>query len=91
MFGPSAGQTFAGVLLGVGLAVAGFLVAVLGDGFNGGNRVAAAVFGGVGIGLAIWVWRLRRWRLAVCPGGLVQLRAGGVEELRWADMVAVAS
>jgi hypothetical protein len=89
VFGPSSGQTFAGVLLGVGLAAVGFAVAVLGDGFGDGNRIAAAVFGVAGVGLTIWVWRLRRWRLAICPGGLVQLRAGSVEELRWADMVEV--
>jgi hypothetical protein len=89
VFGPSPGQTFAGVLLGVGLATGGFAVAVAGSGLDGGNRVAAAVFGAAGVGLAVWVWRLRRWRLAVCPGGLLQLRAGGVEELRWADMTEV--
>ena len=89
VFGPSGGQTFAGVLLGVGLSAAGFAVAVAGDGLDWGNRIAGAVFGGVGIGLAAWVWRRRRWRLAVCPGGLVQLRAGGVEELRWADITEV--
>ena len=89
VFGPSPGQTFAGVLLGVGLAAIGFAVAVAGDGLGAGNRVAAVVFGVAGLGLAVWVWRLRRWRLAVCPGGLVQLRAAGVEELRWADMTEV--
>jgi hypothetical protein len=89
VFGPSPGQTFAGVLVGVGLATVGFAVAATGDGFGTGNRLAFAAFGAAGVGLAVWVWRLRRWRLAVCPGGLVQLRAGGVEELRWADMTEV--
>lgn len=86
VFGPSRGQTFAGVVLGAGLAAAGLATAVL----SGGESIlGAGVFVAVGAALALWVWRLRRWQLAVCPSGLVQFNADGSEELHWAEMTEV--
>lgn len=89
LFGPSPGQTTAGVVVGLVIAALGAAVAVWADATSTFNRVGAAAASVTGLGLAVWFWRLRRWRLAICPGGLVQVRGGAVDVLQWAEITEV--
>jgi|SRR6516164_7762967 hypothetical protein len=45
------------------------------------------VFGGAGF--VVWLWLTRRFRVLVCPGGLIQIRGGKVETFGWTEIVSV--
>jgi hypothetical protein len=89
VYRPSRGQTFAGVLVCSGAAVVCFAAAAFGCGFDVTNRVCGALLGAGCAGLGYWLHRQRKWRLVIFTGGLVQVRAGGVDELAWADVTEV--
>jgi hypothetical protein len=36
--------------------------------------------------MTYWIYGLRKWRLWVCPGGVVQQRAWGTDEIAWSDV-----
>jgi hypothetical protein len=74
------------MLLGGSLAAACFVAAVLVDGFNLFGRLLAVGAGLAGVAFAYWVYRQQRWRLALYPGGLVQVRAWGIDEVAWSQV-----
>jgi hypothetical protein len=89
MFSPSRGQTMAGVMAGLGIIIAGWLLAL-----NDSMPIRVQAFyaaGGTigGLGIALWTWRLRRWRLLVCADGLIQVGAWKRQALRWTEVMAV--
>lgn len=86
VYRPSAGQTVVGVFLATLAAVGAFAVAAFGCGFDVTNRVCAVVLGVMASAFAVWLYRQRRWRLVIFADGLVQVRAGGVDELLWSDV-----
>jgi hypothetical protein len=86
VYRPSNGQTFAGTLMCAAFAAGGFAAAVVGCGLDVTNRVCGALFGLIFLALGAWLFRLRKWRLVLFAGGVVQVRAGGVDELGWAEV-----
>jgi hypothetical protein len=86
IYRPSGGQTTLGILLAVVLVGMGVAVAVLGEQLGPWNRYAAGGVAVTGLVFAFWVYRLRRWRLAIGPNGLVQIRAWRVDAVPWADV-----
>jgi hypothetical protein len=88
-YGPSPGQTFAGVLVTGGAATLMFAIAVFGFGFDGTNRICGGLLGLGAVVLGYWIYRQRRWRLAIFSEGIVQVRSGGVDEVLWSEVKEV--
>ena len=86
VYRPSNGQTFAGVLICGLFATGAFAVAAFGVGFDATNRACAVLVGAMCVGLGAWLFRLRKWRLVLFAGGVVQVRASGIDELGWAEV-----
>jgi hypothetical protein len=86
VYRPSPGQTTAGLIVAGGAAVACLAVVAFGFGLDATNRACAVLVAAGAVGLAVWLYRQRRWRLVIFAGGVVQVRPGGVDELSWADV-----
>jgi hypothetical protein len=54
--------------------------------FLAGFGILNAAGGGA---VAWWVWRLRRFRLLVCPRGLLQLSGKTVDVFRWEEITSI--
>ena len=85
-FRPSFGQTAAGPLVHGSCAAGIFACAWLDPRFGAAERFIVGSCGVTSLGMACWVYELRKWRLWVCPGGLVQRRAWAVDEIAWSDV-----
>lgn len=85
-FRPTFGQTAAGLLIHGSCAAALFACAALD---TEGDAFKRLVIGSVGVtssAMAYWVYALRKWRLWVCPGGVVQRTAWGSEAIAWTEV-----
>ncbi len=90
VFQPSRGQTVAGI-------VAGFLIAVTGLGFAvftedeslRARILFPSVLVVVGLALAYWIYRQRKWRVVICTKGLIQVRSWAIDKIAWADVSEV--
>lgn len=83
-FGPTFGQTAAGVFIAGSCAVALFACA-----FYETDSLKRIMVGSCVVpclGMTWWIYELRRWRLWICPAGVVQRRAWGTDEIAWADV-----
>ncbi len=38
------------------------------------------------LGQTYWVYELRKWRLWICPKGVVQRRAWAIDEIAWSEV-----
>ncbi len=75
-------------MLGLVVAVGAF-AATLGlfiSGVGLGSQILTAGLGLAGLGLAYWLYRLGKWRLLICPRGLVQVGAWGTDEVAWSEV-----
>jgi hypothetical protein len=94
VFSPSSGQTAIGLLLGLGSSLVG-LIGLIGSliALDWPILLSGLLGGGVWIagslGLAFWIWRWDKWRLLVCPNGVIQMWAWGVEQIRWSEITEV--
>jgi len=57
------------MLVGGDFAVTCFGSALLSDGLDLNTLLLLVGVGVAAVGYAYWVYRLRRWQVAVCPGG----------------------
>jgi hypothetical protein len=89
VYRPSRGQTFAGVFVSGGAASVCFAIAAFATGLDATNRVCGAILGGVVAWLGVWLYWQGRWRLAVFADGVVQVRPGRVDEIRWTDVTEI--
>jgi hypothetical protein len=86
VYKPAPGQTFAGVLLGLLFASMACAGAFVVDGANLSGRVLIATLAVPCVAFAYWWYRLGNWRLAICPRGLVQVRAWAVDKVPWSQV-----
>jgi hypothetical protein len=49
----------------------------------------SVVFAVPSIGMAIYVWRKRKWKLMLCANGVIQSWASRTESMLWTDVHAV--
>ena len=85
VYRPSPGQTFAGVFVCLIASAVCILIALLSD-LDTTNRVCAAILSLGALGGAYWLFRQRRWRIAIFSEGLVQVRPVGVDQVRWSQV-----
>lgn len=90
-FGPTFGQTVVGMVMTGTMTVVGFAAALFGDDCSPSQRFAIGSVGLVGVGLSCWVYGMRKWRLWICPGGVVQRRPQAVDEIAWQDVREVVA
>src|SRR5262249_27839219 len=100
-FAPSPLRLVVGGAIGLAMVVFGCWLAMaswLGELPSGApgpllDRLGLAGFGILlaagGGAVAWWVWRLRRFRLLVCPRGLLQLSGKTVDVFRWEEITAI--
>lgn len=85
-FRPTFGQTAVGLLI-AGSCTAGIVACALFDArLDVGERLIVGSCGMPGLCYAHWLYALRKWRLWVCPGGVVQRRAYCVDQIAWSDV-----
>lgn len=83
-FRPTFGQTAAGLLIYCSITAGCFACALLDT-----DPLKRFAMGSVGVTTSVltaWIYELRKWRLWVCPGGVVQRRAWVVDEIAWAEV-----
>jgi hypothetical protein len=85
-FRPTFGQTAAGLLIHGSCAAGIFACAFFDPRFDAAERFVVGSCGITSLAFAYWVYALRKWRLWVCPGGVVQRRAWGVDEIAWSQV-----
>lgn len=85
-FRPTYGQTAAGLLVYGSITAACFACAFAPSEFTAIQRFAMGSVGVTVAGLTCWVYELRKWRLWICPGGVVQRRAWAVDEIAWPEV-----
>lgn len=54
-------------------------------------RIGFAVIGCLAFGAAYWIWRLRNWRVLICPNGLIQIGAWRIQAVRWSEMTHIVA
>jgi hypothetical protein len=86
VFRPDRGQTLAGMMIGACIVFVGFMAALLPGGLQLNGRILAVGVGLAGVGFTFWMYRHGRWRLAICAGGLVQVRTWGVDQIAWSEI-----
>ncbi|QEL18665.1 hypothetical protein [Limnoglobus roseus] len=86
VFTSGPGQTAAGMMVGLTLAAVCFAATLTAEGVQPTSRFLIVGLGLAGTGFAYWIFRLRKWRLSVCPGGVVQVRAWSVDEAAWSEV-----
>ena len=74
------------MVVGAGATIVLVALGVFATGLSATNRAGAVLLGLVAAWLTWWIFRRRKWRLAIFPDGVVQVRPGGVDELRWAEV-----
>lgn len=85
-FRPTFGQTAAGLLIYGSITAASFAYALLAPDADPLGRLAMGSVGVTNIAFTVWVYRMRKWRLWVCPGGVIQRRAWAVDEIAWSEV-----
>ena len=90
-FKPTFGQTAVGLLIYGGITAGCFACAFVPSEFNPLQRFAMGSVGVTGVGLTYWVYALRKWRLWVCPRGVIQRRAWATDEIAWSEVREVVT
>lgn len=85
-FHATVGQTAAGLVMTGSLVAAGLAGALLDGATEPSGRFCMAAIGVAGTLLTSWMFALRRWRLWVCPGGLIQRRAWAEDHIAWPNV-----
>lgn len=85
-FRPTFGQTAAGLLIHGGCATGIFACALFAPRLDAFARVIVGSCGVTSLAMAYWVYVLRRWRLWVCPDGVIQRRAWAVDAIAWSEV-----
>lgn len=83
-FRPTFGQTAAGLLIYSSITAGCFACALLDT-----DPLKRFAMGSVGVTTSVltaWIYELRKWRLWICPGGLIQRRAWAVDEIGWSEI-----
>lgn len=90
VFSPTPGLTSLGVAVGLVFAIGAFAGAVFcSEGIE--VRLFAVLLGCAAAALVYYVWRLRNWRLLICPKGLIQIGAWRTEAITWSEMTHVVA
>jgi hypothetical protein len=83
-FRPTFGQTAAGVFI-LGSCTAALFACVIYE-TDALKRIAMGSCGVTSLCMTYWIYGLRKWRLWVCPGGVVQRRSWETDEIAWSDI-----
>lgn len=90
LYSPTPGKTGCGVVAAMVLALLSLLPLFEWE-KNGHWRSLGigAIFFVPSVGMAFYVWRIRKWKLMVCENGVIQSWASGTESLLWTEVRAV--
>jgi hypothetical protein len=90
VFSPTPGKTGCGVMAAIVLALLSLLPLLEMNQYGAWRTLGtSAVFAVPSLGMAIYVWRKRKWKLMLCANGVIQFWASHTESILWTDVRAV--